>query len=288
MSPPRSALCVPASEPAKVRKALASGADEVVVDLEDAVLPRDKVRARQMLTESLRDAGPGTSVAVRINAIGSKWCLDDILACAASPKVGSLVIPKVKGARDMAFIERALSSAEASLSAGERLGVQALIENAEGLRALDQICAETGRLTTLVIGYADLSVSLGRDLRRAPDTVWDPAREAVLWAARAAGLCALDGPDLGVDGGESFRARVTATRDRGFDGTWLIHPRQLVVVHQVYAVEAADRDQCARLVDAYDRAGAGAVLDDGRMIDEAVVLAARRTLDRASRETALR
>lgn len=271
---------MPATDPAMIRKALAAGADQVVIDLEDAVLPKDKQRARDQLAQVLVPTAGAVPVAVRVNALGTEWFADDVAAVARLSRVTSLILPKVESPADVAAVVAAIDAGAGPT--GRTLTIEVLVESARGLTQADEIASASPRLTSMILGYADLAVSLGRSLAQTPDEWWNPAREAFLWAARSAGLHAIDGPYLGVDVDDPFRSRITALRDRGFDGTWVIHPRQIAVVHEGLAVSNHDLTRAAALVRTYESGHTGSYQADGRMIDEAVVSFARRTLARSA------
>ena len=287
-------LSVPASDERKVAKALASPADQVVLDLEDAVEPGSKERARALVVSVLagRPDIDAARVTVRVNAARSPWCAADVLALAELPVLpGSLVLPKVDGPGDLAFVDRLLDGAEARSGRRHRIGVQALVESAAGVAALAQTVRAAERLEALVLGYADLAASLGL-VAAAPErrlALWLPVQAAVLVAARSAGVAAVDGPHLGVHVDAAFTAAAEQARDLGFDGKWTIHPRQVAALNDVFTPAPAQVEQARAVLAALDRArrdGArGAVLLDGQMLDEAVGAGARRVLARAG-ETA--
>src|SRR5689334_9265441 len=157
MNPKRSALCVPASESDRILKALASDADEVVIDLEDAVPTSRKNLARaniQMVMTRRRG-----SIAVRINAPGSEWFDEDLSAAAGNPSVESIVVPKAESADQIARIATQLDYLERGGSRRTLLRLQALIESARGLADVQAI-ASSPRVDALIIGYADLGASL--------------------------------------------------------------------------------------------------------------------------------
>ncbi|HEU4702733.1 MAG TPA: CoA ester lyase [Conexibacter sp.] len=276
----RSCLSVPGSAPAMLAKAAARGADEVVIDLEDAVAPAAKDDARAAVVEALRslDWG-GVAVAVRVNARDTPWCEADLAALAAAPgPLRSIVLPKVERADDVAFAERLLGDG------GPRL--QALIETAAGVARAQEIAAASARLETLIVGYADLAASLGRTAAGAADpAAWDAIRELVLLAARAHGLQAIDGPYLGLRPDEAFAAAARRARDQGYDGKWAIHPAQVEPLNELFTPGedevAHARAVVAALATAQRDAGQGAVALDGQMLDEPVRLAALRVLARA-------
>jgi citrate lyase subunit beta / citryl-CoA lyase len=283
-SPPRrrSCLSVPASAPEKLAKAAARGADELVIDLEDAVAPGAKEAARAAAVEALAalDWG-GAAVAVRVNARGTLWCEDDLAALAsARGPLGSVVLPKVEAADDVAFAARLLDGAPS-------LRVQALIETPAGVLRAAEIAGASPRLEALIVGYADLGAALGRSAAGAADvTLWDPLREQVLLAARAHGLQAIDGPYLGLAPDAAFAAAARRARDQGYDGKWAIHPAQVAPLNELFTPDAAEVEHARAVVAALAAAardgGQGAVALDGQMLDEPVRLAALRVLAAAA------
>lgn len=278
----RSVLCVPGGDEHKIRKALGSGADQVVIDLEDAVPPGGKSRARALLsTIAWGEFRDRPSIAVRVNAPRSRWCHLDIEAVAASAvPADAIVLPKVESSGDLEFTDRLLDGIEAGGDRAEPLAVEALVESADGLSRIEQIAAATPRLSTLITGYADLAASLGRDAGL-ESALWIAVQDRVLTAARANGLEAVDGPYLGVALDAGFHAAVSHAARVGFDAKWAIHPRQVDVITKAFAPSAEQVRYAQRVVEALAAAhagGRGAVELDGRMIDEAVAVAARRTL----------
>lgn len=276
---------MPGSSERKLAKAACSGADEVVIDLEDAVATSAKDEARAAVTEALAglDWG-GATVSVRVNVPRSPWCHLDVLALAALPaRPDALVIPKVESAHDLTFLDRLLDGAEAAAGRSRPLRVEALIETAAGLARVQEIAAASSRLDALVIGYADLAASLGRTAPTDLDA-WRPAQDTVLVAARANGLQAIDGPYLGVDADAAFEAAAQRARSLGFDGKWAIHPSQVAPLNDIFTPSPEEVERARTVVAALERAeqeaGDGAVALDGEMIDEAVRAAALRVLAR--------
>lgn len=281
----RSVLCVPGSDEHKITTAAGADADEIVLDLEDAVAPSSKDTARELVARAL--VSPALSerrVAVRVNAPGTPWCHADIEACVRTGgALQSIVLPKVESPGDLAFADRLLDGVEAAARAGTTIEVQALIETATGLVNIAEIASASSRLAALILGYADLAASLGRSAT-VPQEVWLPVQDAVVRAARSAGIAAIDGPHLGVGADEVFNAAVRRAVEIGFDGKWVIHPRQVDVVNEAFAPAPERVAWARRVVDALQdghASGIGAVAVDGQMIDEAVVVAARRVLARA-------
>ena len=280
----RACLVVPAAPAAKLAKGATLAADEVVLDLEDAVVPALKDEARAAVVAALDGGWAAESVAVRVNAIGSPWCHADLAALAASGRDAlTAVLPKVEHAHDLAFADRLLAGAEAAAGRTTPIRLLALIETAAGLAACVEIARASERLDGLVLGYADLAASLGR-LGGAGAQDWRYAQESVLVAARAAGIQAIDGPHLATRDDEAFRADVMHARTLGFDGQWAIHPAQLDTLREAFTPTDAEIADAREVLAALDRAaagGAGAVAAGDQMLDEALALSARRVLARA-------
>ena len=281
MSRRRACLVVPAAPAAKLAKGATLAADEVVLDLEDAVVPAVKDDARAAVAAALGGEWAAESVAVRINGIGSPWCHLDLAALAASGRDAlTAVLPKVEHPHDLAFADRLLAGAEAAGGRTTPVRLLALIETAAGLAAATEIARSSERLDGLILGYADLAASLGRT----GEQDWRFAQETVLVAARAAGIQAIDGPYLGTRDDEAFRAGVAHARALGFDGKWAIHPAQLDALREAFTPTDDEIADARGVLDALDRAaadGAGAVAVGDRMLDEALAVSARRVLARA-------
>jgi citrate lyase subunit beta / citryl-CoA lyase len=280
----RACLVVPAAPAAKLAKGATLVADEVVLDLEDAVVPAAKEEARDAVAAALAGDWAAESIAVRVNAIGSPWCHLDLAALAASgDEALTVVLPKVEHAYDLAFADRLLAGAEAAAGRKTPVRLLALIETAAGLAAAAGIARASERLDGLVLGYADLAASLGRPAAGAPQD-WRHAQESVLVAARAAGIQAIDGPHLGTRDDDAFRAAAMHARALGFDGKWAIHPAQLDTLRAAFTPSEEEVADAREVLDELDRAaadGAGAVRVGDRMLDEALALSARRVLARA-------
>jgi citrate lyase subunit beta/citryl-CoA lyase len=284
-APRRSCLSVPGSSAAMLAKAPSRGADEIVVDLEDAVAISAKDEARETVVAALAEpVWRGVRTSVRVNAPRTPWCHLDIMALASLPDAPeTIVVPKVESPDDMAFVERLLDGAERTAP----IGVQALIENAAGVAHVTAIAGSSPRLVTLILGYADLSASLGRARGAGAELdSWRAIQDAVLVAARTHDIAAIDGPYLGVEVDEGFRAAAERARDMGFDGKWAIHPRQVGALNELFTPTDDEIKQARAVVAALEEAeregGRGAVAVDGQMLDEAVRIAALRVLARAA------
>jgi citrate lyase subunit beta/citryl-CoA lyase len=275
---------VPAAPASKLARGATLVADEVVLDLEDAVVPAVKDDARAAVAAALGGEWAAPAVAVRVNAIGSPWCHVDLAVLAASGRAElTAVVPKVEHPHDLAFADRLLEGAEAAAGRRQPVRLLALIETAAGLSAAGEIGRASARLDGLILGYADLAASLGRPADGEPQD-WRFAQDALLVAARAAGIQAIDGPHLSVRDDDAFRAAVAHARSLGFDGKWAIHPAQLEALRDAFtptADEVAEARTTLAALEQAAAAGSGAVAAGDRMLDEALALSARRVLARA-------
>ncbi len=261
-------------------KALALAADEIVLDLEDGVAAADKAAARRNAVMLLRhDAWRARTVAVRVNAIGSPWWEEDLAAIAAVDHPGlTLVIPKVEGADDLGAIRRQLGEAPST-----RIGLQALIETAAGIANVVDIAGAGEGLQSLIVGYADLASSLGRPAGAAQS--WQTVQDMVVIAARANDLQPIDGPHFQIKADDSLRRESERARDQGFDGKWAIHPSHIEPINAAFTPSDDEIAEARALLAHLGGGGrAGASAHDGRMVDEAMRLAAVRVLARAGIE----
>jgi citrate lyase subunit beta/citryl-CoA lyase len=236
-------------------KAPSLPADEVIVDLEDAVAAEDKERARELAVAALARGPLGRTTALRVNARGTAWWEDDLRAAAeARPDV--VVLPKVESPEDV--------SAAAALLPAET-GLEAQIETARGLIEAEKIAAAGDGLEALVFGPADLAASLGVPVLTIGEGESAAALAHVVAAARAFGLQAVDGPHarLGDDLGLVLSARRALAH--GFDGKWVIHPSQIEPVNFVFTPSPAEVERAKRLLEAPPGAGRF----DGELVDEA-------------------
>jgi citrate lyase subunit beta / citryl-CoA lyase len=272
----RSCLSVPGSSAKMLAKARGLGADEAILDLEDAVAPAQKSEARATTTAALAEGGWGEGgAAVRINGVDTPHCLRDVVEVVegAGAALACFVIPKAESAFDVAFVDRLLEMAEAGAGRTGPVRLQALIETAAGLRRVHEIAHASPRLDALILGYADLSASLGRAAHLPyPGDRWHWARETLLVAARDAGLQAIDGPWLQIEDADGMQESAAEARALGFDGKWAIHPSQVGPINAMFTPSQAEFDRAAAELEALaeaERSGRGAVALGGAMLDEA-------------------
>lgn len=263
--PARSYLFVPADRPDRIDKALASGADAVIVDLEDAVAPQAKVHARTALAGWLATASAST-VLVRVNAAQTPWW-DDDLRLAAHPAVAGVVVPKACGAADLAVARDAVGGRP----------LLPLVETAAGLDAVDTVARAPG-VRRLLFGSVDFQADLGIE---GDDDALLAFRSRLVLASRLAGLAApVDGVTLAVTDADAVLRDTVRARRLGFGAKLCIHPAQVAAVHRGFAPTADELDRARRIVAAADAAGAAALAVDGRMVDAPVVQRARDLLRR--------
>ncbi|MFF5186339.1 HpcH/HpaI aldolase/citrate lyase family protein [Streptomyces sp. NPDC000345] len=269
-------LYAPGDRPHTVSKALASGADVVVIDLEDAVAPDRKAYARKATAERLSEPQP-VPVHVRVNALDGPLASADLQAVASLPGVRGLRLPKVTSPRQIVRIAEATVPAD-----GGAPPLYALLESALGIEHAFAIAAAHPALRGIALGEADLRADLGiRD-----DTGLDWSRSRVIVAARAAGLAPPsqsvhpDTRDL-----NGLAASCAHGRALGFLGRAAIHPRQLPIIERAYLPTEQELDEAETIVKAAVTEQGAQALPDGRFIDAAVVAAARRTLSLAARRS---
>lgn len=282
----RSLLFVPGSTPGRIAKAARAEADGVILDLEDAVAPAEKARAREWVVAALRrvDFGDRERI-VRVNPAGTPEGAADLAAVVpAAPD--ALCLPKVEdpAAVREADAEVAALEAAAGLPSG-RIRFFLLVETVVGVLRAVELARSTTRAAALLFGAGDLVRETGGRLVPGRTTELY-ALSHVLLAARAAGLDAIDAPyfDLADAAGLEAHARLAA--DLGYDGKAVIHPRQLPVVNQVFTPTPDAVEAARRVVEAYEAAaarGAGAVALDGQFVDAVHVAVVRRVLERAAR-----
>ncbi|GGN69397.1 CoA ester lyase [Streptomyces albiflavescens] len=267
-------LYVPGDRPEVVVKALASGADVVLVDLEDAVAPDRKEYARAATADLLSEPPP-VPVHVRVNALDSPLAGTDLKTLAPLPGLSGLRLPKVGSPADVVRVAEDATPAE-----GGAIPVYALLETALGVEHAFAIASSHRALRGIAIGESDLRADLGvRD-----DAGLDWSRARVIVAARAAGLpppVQSVYPD--IRDVEGLAASCAHGRALGFLGRAAIHPRQLPIIERAYLPTPAEIDSAEAIVKAAANDSGAQALPDGRFIDAAVVVGAHRTLALARR-----
>jgi (S)-citramalyl-CoA lyase len=264
----RSWLFTPATRPERFAKASVAGADVAILDLEDAVAPKDKVQARATALEYLAGSpADGTLHALRINGLDTRAGISDLDALLGSKAAPDfLVLPKTETAGHLQILDRLLTAV------GKDTRLVGLIESGRGLAAVDAIATATPRVVGLMLGAADMAADLGAA------TAWAPlafARGRLVAACALAGVTPIDAPFFDIHDEAKLKQEATAAVALGFSAKAAIHPAQIIVINAALtpSTEAVEK---ARAILAENTKGVGVV--DGQMIDEAVARKARRTL----------
>jgi citrate lyase subunit beta/citryl-CoA lyase len=294
MRPRRSELATPASSEHMCEVAARARADLVFLDLEDACAPAAKESARATAVAALTELDwKDTIRAIRINGLDTPWCHDDIIEVVTGARnaLDVIIIPKVLTARDVWWVDVLLTQLEGKLDLARPIGLEALIEEADGLLNAREIARASARLEALIFGAGDLSASLRarvdgnfQPVGDYPGDYWHAVRVQVLAAARAAGIAAIDAPYPGYRDEEGYRRAATQAGLLGFDGKWAIHPDQVRVANEVFTPTADELAEAQALIDEYRQAeagGVGAVGRDGKLVDAAMMRHAMNVLRRA-------
>ena len=269
-------LFVPATRPERIGKALASGAEAVIVDLEDAVAPQNKPAGRQHLNDafSTLDATQRARLLVRINAPGTAWHADDVATVArlSTLGLGGVMVSKAESPEALVAVAQAVEPACALVP---------LIESVAGLDAVDAL-ARCSQVLRLAFGHLDFQADAGLACD-AHEAELVPVRLAIVLASRRAGLAAaIDGVTVDTQDAARLQADAQRARRGGFGAKLCIHPAQAAVVNAAFKSTPAELDWARRVQAAFDAAGGGVFTLDGRMVDAPVLLLAQRTLARAA------
>ena len=283
----RSCLAVPGSNPRFLEKARGLPADQIFLDLEDAVAPLAKPDARRNIVAALNDGGWGDKVrVVRVNDWTTQWTYRDVIEVVegAGANLDSIMLPKVQTAAQVVALDALLTQIEKTvgLDVGG-IGIEAQIENALGLINIEEITAASARVETLIFGPADFMASInmkslvvgeqppGYDVGDAYHYIL----MKILMAARAHDKQAIDGPYLQIRDVDGFRRVAGRSAALGLDGKWVLHPGQIDVANEVFSPRQEDYDHAEYILDAYEwctsEAGGtkGSAMLGDEMIDEA-------------------
>jgi citrate lyase subunit beta/citryl-CoA lyase len=296
--PRRSCLSTPGSSDRFLAKAPTAVADFSFLDLEDAVAPKEKVAARAKVVNAIRTLDWDDRVlCVRVNAWDTPWTYGDVIEVVggAGERLDEVMLPKVRRASDVVALDLLLTQVErnAGLPNGH-IGIEAQIETAEGLINVEEICAASPRLESIVFGPADFAASIGMPVTTIDEKIHDEPSNPftyvfakILMAGRANGLHVIDGPFLKVRDLDALRFAASITASYGFDGKWALTPDQALVLNEVYSPSQVLFDRSLDILDAYKIAtedkGTGAVMFGDEMIDEASAKIANSFVARGAR-----
>src|SRR6266700_4140722 len=260
----RSCLAVPGSTPKMLDKAQGLPADQVFLDLEDAVAPLAKPGARKNIVAALSEGNwTGKARVVRVNDLTTPWTYQDVIEVVegAGAHLDAVMLPKVQEAAHVQWLDLTLTQLERSLGLPVGgIGIEAQIENARSLVNVDAIAAASPRVETIIFGPADFMASInmkslvvgeqppGYDVGDA----YHHILMSILMAARANNKQAIDGPYLQIRDSEGYRRVASRSAALGFDGKWVLHPDQVGIANEVYAPTQEDYDHAELILDAYE------------------------------------
>jgi len=277
-------LFVPGDRPDRFPKAVGSGADAVILDLEDAVTPDRRSYARQAIAEYLRGPRQGVPVWVRINPVDSADVLADLAAVVPARPEG-VVLPKARHGGDVSRLDHWLEMLECEhgLGAGTIRVMPMITETAGALLSLPSFTPSPPRVVAMTWGAEDLATELGALGNRTSTGEYEPAfelaRSLCLITAAAAGVLAIDTVDTEIRDIAAVEQRARSSRRAGYLGKLAIHPAQIPAIHAAFTPAAAELEWARRVLEAVAAApAAGAVKVDGKLIGRPHVLQAERLL----------
>jgi malyl-CoA/(S)-citramalyl-CoA lyase len=292
----RSELAVPGSQPALFGKALEGSADYIFLDLEDAVAPGDKERARANVITGLKEhdwRGRGKTICVRINGIDTHYMYRDLVDVVeqAGHWLDTVLIPKVGVPADVYLVDALLTQIESARGIPHRIGIDVLIETALGMANIEAIAQSSRRLEAMHFGVADYAascrartVSIGGLNPDYPGDQWHAGLARLVVACRAYGLRPIDGPFGDFKDPDGYLAAARRGAALGIEGKWAIHPSQIDLANRVFTPPAAEVERAQRILAALDEAardGRGAAQLDGKMIDAASARMAQNVVNTA-------
>ena len=296
--PRRSCLSTPGSSERFLAKAPTVPADMTFLDLEDAVAPNEKVASRAKVVEAVvKQEWDERVLCVRVNGWDTPWTYGDVIEVvgAAGPRLDEVMLPKVQSAAEIVALDLLLTQVErtSGLPVGH-VGIEAQIETARGLINVEEICAASPRLETIIFGPADFTASIempvltgGVSIPEYPGDHFHYVFMKILMAGRANGLQVIDGPFLKVRDLDALREFATRTKMLGYDGKWALTPDQAGVLNEVYSPTQEQFDRAWDILEAYrvatDEEHKGSVMFGDEMIDEASCKMAVKFVSRGER-----
>lgn len=283
----RSSLAVPGSNSHMIEKSLTVGADEVFFDLEDAVSPGAKAKARSLVSDVLAGGGLGPHIqAVRINGVDTGLVHKDLIQIveAGGDNLDRVILPKVRTASDVRFVDQLLTEIETALGFEWQVGLEVLIESASAVMNCLAIAEASARIVGLIFGGGDYSADLG--IERSTDfgvdrdlTGWP--KSVVVNASTARRVDPIDGPYPGLYDEDGFRRACLDAQRMGFHTKWCVHPAQVAWCNDSFGVRPDELASARELLLEYSKAREqqiGAIAFRGRLVDEATRKHAERTV----------
>ncbi len=280
----RSLFFVPGGEPRKLQKCLTSGADTLLLDLEDSVALDDKDRARKLVAAALRAGGFGSSEpGVRVNPPGTAYFEADLEAVIMAG-ARAVMLPKAETAEGIVAVAERIDALSRRRDIGEPVALLVLVETAAGIVNLPELIRVAPNIDAFCFGHADFSRDMGLAATTPDAGSVLHARTTLAIAAKAARRTTIDTVFLDVRDSEAFRRDAERGRALGFDGKLCIHPSQVDIANEVYTPTVAEIDHARRVIDAYQSAkrdGRGVFAVDGKMVDAPLIEIQRDVLARA-------
>ena len=291
----RCMMSVPGSSTRKIEKALTLDVDHIFLDLEDAVAPIAKPEARQNVIKAFNEMDWGEKVrCFRMNGIDSHWAIEDLMTVipAAGKNIDTLVIPKVKYARDVHFVETMLTLLEEKHGIEHKIGFEILIEEVEGIHNIHEICEASDRIESLMFGVGDYTRAQGVDPRDAfgtpryyPGDIWYHQRSTLAVAARVAGVDYVDGPWAMINDMDGYQLECRKVKTLGGVGKWAIHPNQVPIAMEEFGPNKDEVQMAIAALAQFQEAreqGLGAIkTENGGLLDEAAVPLLQQLIDQA-------
>lgn len=289
----RTQLATPGSDSSMIAKAADSDADEIFLDLEDSIAPNDKVGARQNVIEGLVEHDwSDTLPCYRINGVDTRWWYNDVIEVVseAGEHVDTIMVPMVKDREEIVTVTKLLSQVERNngLQVGG-IGLQAQIENAEGMSNVMEIAASSERLESLIFGPGDYAASVGAagltvGNGEYPGHYWHYQLGRIAHAAKQHDLQLIDGPFADIEDVDGFRESCRYAAMLGCDGKWAIHPRQIEPANEIFAPDEEETTKAQHIVEKYEKTkeeDRGAISVDGEIVDEATYKMAKTIVEQA-------
>jgi citrate lyase subunit beta/citryl-CoA lyase len=277
----RSLLFVPGGSAKMIAKAAGSGADVVIFDLEDAVHPDGKPEARALVVEALQGTRAGPARYVRVNALDTAWCADDLAAVLPVAPDG-IVLPKPNGPEDLQRLDALIAGSEIAARRGETRIIAVCTETPAATLSLAARSWAHPRLAGLMWGGEDLSAAIGASANRDPAGAYTApfalARSLCLLAARAAGVVPIDAVFTDFRDSDGLARETDAARRDGFSAKAAIHPGQIAIINARFTPTEAERDWAARVIALFAQEASGVVKMDGVMLDAPHLAQARRIM----------
>ena len=283
-------MFIPGNNPGMMQDAFIYAPDAIMLDLEDSVTMAEKDAAPLLVYNALKTIDYGNiEMVVRINPLNTPYGKKDIEAVV---KAGVHVVrmPKTETADEVREVEREIERVEQEIGCLGRTQIMAAIESALGIVNAYEIAVASKRMMGIALGAEDYCANLKTQRTPGGDEL-RLARETIVVAARAAGIDALDTVYSNLDDMETFRKEVEFIKTLGFDGKWIINPRQIDIVNEVFAPKEKDINKALTILAAIKEAekrGSGVIAVNGKMVDRPVVIRAQRTIDLAIASGVLR